>query len=158
MILRKVVLFFTAVLVALTAGRAFWVWLGENPANLSGATYVEFFQVLDRGIALPIAVTGIGGAVLAGISAILFRRDRPAFYLLLATCGLALLATIVTISVHLPINARVATWNPTALPPNYRDFLDQWWKWQQVRLVAMLAAMGLVFAAMLVRKESAQRS
>ena len=59
MILRKVILFFTSILVALTAGRAFWVWPGENPANLSGATYVEFFQVLDRGIAIPIAVTAL---------------------------------------------------------------------------------------------------
>ena len=128
---RNGMLFVTSVLVALTAGRAFWVWLGENPAHLSGATYVEFFQVLDRGIAIPIAVTGIGGTVLAGISAVLFKRDRPAFSFLLAACGLALLASLVTIFVHLPINARVATWNPTALPANYREFLDQWWRWQR---------------------------
>jgi len=85
--LRKIILFFTLVLVALTTGRAFWSWLGENPANLSGATYVEFFQALDRGIAIPIAVTGIGGTVLAGISAMLFRNDRTVCYLLLFTCG-----------------------------------------------------------------------
>ena len=156
--LRNVILFFTAVLVALTAGRAFWVWLGENPANLSGATYVEFFQALDRSIAIPIAVTGIGGVVMAGISAILFRRDHPAFYLLLAACGFGLLATFVTIFVHLPINARIATWNPTALPSNYREFLDRWWEWQQVRLVAMLAAMCLVFIGMLVRRKSREFS
>jgi uncharacterized membrane protein len=156
--LRKVILFVTSVLVALTAGRAFWVWLGENPANLSGSTYVEFFQVLDRGIAIPIAVTGIGGTVLAGVSAILFRRDRLVFYLLMAACALGLLATLVTIFVHLPINARLATWNPAALPPNYREYLELWWRWQQVRLVTMLAAMCLVFAAMLVRKESPQLS
>jgi hypothetical protein len=30
--LRNVILFFTLVLVALTTGRAFWMWLGENPA------------------------------------------------------------------------------------------------------------------------------
>jgi drug/metabolite transporter superfamily protein YnfA len=28
--LRKVILFFTSALIALTAGRAFWVWLGEK--------------------------------------------------------------------------------------------------------------------------------
>jgi hypothetical protein len=47
--MRNVILFFAAVFLALTAGQAFWVWLGENPAKLSGGTYVEFFQVLDRG-------------------------------------------------------------------------------------------------------------
>jgi hypothetical protein len=39
---RNVLLFFTALLLSLTAGRAFWVWLGENPFNMSGPTYVEF--------------------------------------------------------------------------------------------------------------------
>jgi hypothetical protein len=37
--LRNVLLFFTALLLALTAGRAFWAWLGENPFNISGQTY-----------------------------------------------------------------------------------------------------------------------
>ncbi len=156
--LQKVVLFFTSVLVSLTAGRAFWVWLGENPANLSGATYVEFYQAVNRGIALPIALIGIGAIIMAAISAFLFRRDRPVFYLLLATCIFSLLATLVTIFVHLPINAQVAAWNPTALPANYRELLDHWWGWHQVRLVVLIAAMSLVFAAMLVRKESVQRS
>jgi len=151
-------LFLTSVLVALTAGRAFWVWLGENPANLSGATYVEFFQVLDRGIAIPIAVTGMGGPMLAGISAFLFRRDRPVFYLLVATCACGLVATLITINVHLPINARIATWDPAALPPDYREYLDRWWRWQQVRHVAVFAAMCLVLVAPLVRKEAPQRS
>ena len=156
--LRNIILFLTAVLVALTAGRAFWVWLGENPANLSGATYVEFFQALDRSIAIPIAVTGIGGVVMAGISAILFRRDHRALYLLLAACAFGLVATLVTIFVHLPINARIATWNPTALPSNYRDFLDRWWEWQRVRLLATFAAMCLVFIAMLIRRKPSEIS
>jgi hypothetical protein len=58
--LRKVSLFSTSLLLALTAGRAFWVWLGENPFNMSGHTYVEFFQQLDKRIVVPIAITGIG--------------------------------------------------------------------------------------------------
>ena len=48
--LRNVVLFFAALLLALTAGRAFWVWLGESPFNMSGPTYVEFFQQLDGNV------------------------------------------------------------------------------------------------------------
>jgi uncharacterized membrane protein len=140
-------------LLALTAGRAFWVSLGENPFNMSGATYVEFFQQLDRRIVIPIAVTGIGGTLLAGISAFVHRADRKVFYLLLTACGFALVGSLVTIFVNVPINERLATWNPTALPLGYEEFLRRWWEWHQVRMVAMLAAMCLVFAAMLVRKE-----
>ena len=150
--LRNVLLFFAAVLLALTAGRAFWVWLGENPFDMSGATYVEFFQQLDRRIAIPIAVTGIGGTLLAGISALLHRGDRQAFYLLLAACGLGVTASVVTILVNVPINVQIATWNAAALPAGYEAVLRRWWEWHHVRLVAMLAATCLVLVAMLVRK------
>ena len=150
--LRNVLLFFTALLLGLTAGRAFWVWLGENPFNMSGPTYVEFFQQLDSGIAIPIAVTGIGGTLLAGVSAALYRSDRRAFYLLAAACALAVVGSLVTIVVNVPINERLATWNPAALPSDYQDDLRQWWQWHHVRLVAMFTAMCLVLAAMLVRK------
>jgi uncharacterized membrane protein len=151
-LLRKVLLFFTAVLLALTAGRAFWVWLGENPFNMSGATYVEFFQQLDRRIAIPIAITGVGGTLLAGISAALHRRAGLPFYLLMGAFGLALVGSLVTIFYNVPINERLATWNPSALPAGYEVFLRSWWRWHQVRLVAMTTAMCLVFAAMLTRE------
>jgi uncharacterized membrane protein len=147
--LRNVLLFCTALLLSLTAGRAFWVTLGENPFAMSGATYVEFFQQLDRRIAVPIAVTGIGGTLLAGLTAVMFRSNRRVFFLLIAACALALVGSLVTAFVNVPINLRVATWNPAALPSDYQDYLRAWWQWHQVRLVAMFAAMCLVFAAML---------
>ena len=149
---RNIVLFFAALLLSLTAGRAFWVWLGENPFNMSGPTYVEFFQQLDKRIVLPIAITGLGGTLLAGLAAVLCKSERRAFYLLLAACGLGVVGDLVTILVNVPINQRLATWNPAALPPGYETFLQRWWQWHQVRLVAMFTAMSLVFAAMLVRK------
>jgi uncharacterized membrane protein len=149
--MRSVLLFFAAVLLALTAGRAFWVSLGENPFNMSAATYVEFFQQLDRRIAIPIAVTGIGGTLLAGLSALAHKSDRKTFSLLLAACGFGLIGSLVTIFVNVPINERVATWNPAALPAGYEVFLRRWWEWHQVRLVAMFCGMCLVFVAMLTR-------
>jgi uncharacterized membrane protein len=151
--LRNVLLFFAAVFLALTASRAFWVTLGENPFNMSGATYVEFFQQLDRRIVIPIAITGIGGTVLAGAAALAHRADRKAFVLLLCACGSGLLGSLVTIFVNVPINERVATWNPAALPAGYESYLHQWWDWHQVRLVAMFTGMCLVFAAMLARHD-----
>jgi len=150
---RNVLLFCAALLQALTAGRAFWVSLGENPFNMSGPTYVEYFQQLDRRIAIPIAVTGIGGTLMAGLAAFAHKADRRAFLLLLAACVLGVVGSLVTILVSVPINERVATWNPTALPSGYDALLRQWWEWHQVRLVAMFCGMCLIFVAMLVRRE-----
>ena len=148
---RNALVFSASVLLALTAGRAFWVTLGENPFDMSAATYVEFFQQLDRRIAVPIALTGVGGTLLAGLAVIAHRAERRRFYLLLAACAFGVIGSLVTIFVNVPINERLATWNPTALPAGYEVFLRQWWEWHQVRLVAMFTAMSLMFAAMLVR-------
>lgn len=147
--LQRVVLFLTALFLSLTAGRAFWVSLGENPFNMSGSTYVEFFQQLDQRIAIPIAITGIGGTFLAGIAAAVYRAHRRVRYLLLLAFGLSLAASVVTATVNVPINLEVATWSPHALPPGYEDLLRRWWQWHQARLVGMMAATGLVYSAML---------
>jgi uncharacterized membrane protein len=146
---RKLVLFVAALFLALTAGRAFWVWLGENPFNMSGQTYVEFFQQLDKRIVVPIAITGIGGTVLAGVAAWMFRQQRGVAYLLALACIFGVVGSLVTILFNIPINERLATWNPKALPADYQVYLGQWWRWHHVRLVSMFVAMCLTFGAML---------
>ena len=149
---RNALLFLAALLLALIAGRAFWIWIGENPFDMSGRTYVEFFQQLDKRVAIPIAVTGVGGTALAAIAAVLYRSQRTVSYLLLLAFGLGLVGDLVTLLVNVPINNRLATWDPAALPADYQDYLRRWWDWHQVRLVAMFTATCSVFVAMLVRK------
>jgi len=40
--LRSELLFFAALLLALTAGRALWVWLDQEALDMSRQTHVEF--------------------------------------------------------------------------------------------------------------------
>ena len=149
---RDIILFIAALLTALTAGRAFWVTLGESPFSMSGATYVEFFQQLDARIAIPLAVTGIGGSVMTGIAATAHKADRRTCRLLAAACALGVVGSVITIVVSVPINNELATWSPTALPAGHELLLRRWWDWHQVRLVAVFSAMCLVFVAMLGRQ------
>src|SRR5260370_41887915 len=78
---RTITLFFTVLMVALTAGRAFWVWVAENPSALSMMTYIESFQATNRAIALPIAITGSLGFLLALVAVALSWRGPPNIYL-----------------------------------------------------------------------------
>ena len=150
---RNIVLFVAALLTALTAGRAFWVTLGESPFNVSAAAYVEVFQQLDTRIAIPIAVTGIGGTLMTGLAAFAHRGDRRTSRLLAAACALGMVSTLITIVVSVPINDAIATWTPSSLPAGYEQVLRRWWNWHQVRLVAVFASMCLVLAAMLTRRQ-----
>jgi uncharacterized membrane protein len=129
--------------------------LGESPFGMAAATWVEFFQHLDARVAVPLAVTGIGGTVLAGIAALAHRGDRAARRLLGAACAFGAIGSLITIVVNVPINEEIATWSPAELPPGYEVILRRWWNWHQARLIAAFAAMCLVFVAML-RRESAR--
>jgi hypothetical protein len=149
---RDALLFSSALAISLTAGRAFWGWMGENPFHMSGRTYVEFFQQLDRHIALPIALTGMGGPLLAAAAALAHRGQRRVVMLLSAAAVLGVVASVVTVTVHVPINQLLATWDPAALPAGYEQHLHRWSTWHQVRFTAMFIAMCAVFGAMLVRR------
>ncbi|HTJ15937.1 MAG TPA: DUF1772 domain-containing protein [Steroidobacteraceae bacterium] len=147
--LRSALLLATAILLALIAGRAFWVWLGESPFGMTGATYVDFFQHLDSRIAFPIAMIGILGPLLAGLTAALMRADRPVFYCLVAACLLGVIGVLVTVAINAPINEQIADWKPAALPAGYEDVLQTWWTWHIVRTIADIAAMCAAFLALL---------
>jgi uncharacterized membrane protein len=145
--LRRTILFFALVLVALLAGRAFWVWIAENPIDIPEATYVAFFQALDRAIENPIRFVAAGALVLSGISAILARHDRPVFYLWLATFSCVLASSLITILVHVPINHQLAGFSPAALPPCWPELRDRWWEWHKLRMLALVAGMSFAFLA-----------
>ena len=103
---------------------------------------------------MPVAITGVGGTLIAAVSAVAHRRRRQTFVLLLLACALSAVSSVVTVGVNVPINEQIATWDPGALPSGYEEILRRWWTWYQVRMVAMLAACGLVFAAMLAGRDA----
>ena len=149
---RDALLFGAALAISLTAGRAFWGWMGENPVDMSSRTYVEFFQQLDRHIALPIAITGMGGPLLAAAAALAHRGQRRVVVWLSTAAVLGVVASVVTVTVHVPINQLLATWDPASLPAGYEEHLRRWWTWHQVRFAAVFLGMCSVFGAMLVRR------
>jgi uncharacterized membrane protein len=153
---RDTLLFFAALLLALTVGRSFWATIGESPFGMSGRTYVDFFQHLDQRIHQPIAFIAMGGTLLAGLAALAFRDQRRPFLLLVTACALGIVASVATATVNVPINKIIATWDPAALPAGYEDHLRRWWMWHQVRFAALFVATCAVFLAMLTRNPSAR--
>ena len=152
--LRKTVLFLALFLVALLAGRAFWAWLLDNPANFPAQTYVAYFQVVNRVIEVPIAVMGTAALLLLGIAAAVSFRERPAFALLCAAFCCVMVSNFVTIHFHLPINRQIALFDPAALPASWPALRDQWWQYHKIRVAALLLALGLVSLAAIVLPRS----
>jgi uncharacterized membrane protein len=152
--LRKLTLFLSQLLVALLAGRAFWISLLDNPARFPASTYVAYFQIVDRAIAVPIAAMGTAALVLLALAAALSFRDRPIFLLLAAATLCVLTSDIVTVHYHLPINAQIAAFNPQALPANWPALRDAWWHYHKLRLAALTLALTLLSLATTLRTPS----
>jgi len=76
---------------------------------------------------------------------------------LLAAVGCLLLGFIVTVVVHFPINAEIATWQPADPPANWQQFRDRWLTAHAVRTVLAVAAFALLVIADPRRRARAAR-
>ena len=140
-------------MVAMTAGRAFWVWIGENPSALSMTTFIESFQATNRVIALPIAITGSLGFLSVLVAVALSWRDRPSVYLLETALPPLAASILITVMINVPINDQIMTWNASAPPADWMRLRDKWWTWHTIRAAALLAGFVLVLLGVLLRQE-----
>lgn len=120
-------------------------------------TFVAVFQGLDEAILNPLFMAAFTGAlVLTGIVAVRFGLDGdPARRWVAWAFGLYLVAVVVTMAVHEPLNLVIRdAGDPAALadPGAVRDEFheDRWVLWHVVRTIATTAAFGcLAWASVL---------
>jgi uncharacterized membrane protein len=152
---RRIVLFGALFFVALTSGAAFVVYLAYNPASMSPAFYVETMQHAIR-VLIPLAVVLNLGLFFTIVSAVLARRDRRSFYLLIAASICIIAAVLVTIFGNWPINNQIITWGINSPPPNWTELRDEWWRFHVARVATHIAGLSFLIMAALVRRDTAK--
>ena len=138
--------------VALASGGAFVVYLAYNPAGMSQAFYVETMQHGIR-VMLPLAVVLNLGLVFTIASAVLARRDRLSFYLLIAATICIVTAVLVTVFGNWPINNQIITWHINSPPSNWTELRDEWWRFHVARALMLMAALGFVILRALPHRD-----
>jgi len=151
---RRIVLFASLFFVALASGGAFVVYLAYNPANMSQAFYVETMQHAIH-VMLPLAVVLNLGLFFTIVSAVLARRDRLSFYLLIAASICIIAAVLVTIFGNWPINNQIITWAINSPPPDWTELRDEWWRFHVARAVMLIAALSFLRLRALLRRGTA---
>jgi hypothetical protein len=81
---RRIVLFLTLFSVGLTSGAAFVIWLDFNPSGLTPTFYAEKWQQAIRVFTVPLNTVAILSVLFTIAATFLSRRDRSAFFLLIA--------------------------------------------------------------------------
>ena len=132
------------IFAALIAGGMFVIWAGYDPATLSPSTYVEQQQNAIRALNVVMPVLGAIAIALTLISALLQRKDRTVFVLLVVAAAFLIISGVVTRFGNQPINALVMTWDIARPPANWTELRDQWWGFHRLRTFCGLIALALI--------------
>ena len=138
---------------ALVAGGMFVIWVGYDPAALSPSTYVEQQQNTIRALNVLMPVLGGLAILLTLTSAVLQRKDRKAFVLLIVAAAFLMVSGLVTRFGNQPINREVMTWSTQSPPSNWHEARDAWWRWHIVRTSAGLLGLGLLICGTILDVE-----
>jgi uncharacterized membrane protein len=119
-------------------------------------TFIAAFQAIDRAIVNPwFLATGFLGALISTAVAAATHLGRPTAPWVLAALLLYLVAVVVTVAVHLPLNDAIKAAGDPHLVPDpaaIRHAFDEarWAAWNLVRTVATTSALGCLCWALVL--------
>jgi uncharacterized membrane protein len=144
---------FNLLLAGLVSGTLFGIVFGYNPASLSAQAYIEQQQNAIRSLNTLMPVLGFVTIILTLTAAILQRKDRTVFILLLVSSFLFITSGLVTRFGNQPINSIVMTWDPLQAPVEWPNLRDRWWSFHVIRTVTSIVAFCLISVASLRKSD-----
>ena len=141
---KQIIRFFNVVMVALITGTIFGIWLGYNPKDLSAPTFIEQQQSAIVALNTLMPILGLITILLTLTSAILQRKEKRVFTILLIAAFFLILSGITTRFGNQPINSIVMTWDMNTPPNNWVELRDQWWTYHKIRTFTALIALCLI--------------
>jgi uncharacterized membrane protein len=149
--LQKLLRTIALLLTGLYAGAAMYSIMGISPAikEMSATSYIEFHQKLDLFMGVRMALfakIALAVNVLLLISTI---RSSAKLILLLTIIGFLLFFAelFFTLSVNVPINEKIQSWNINQPPGDWMDVRAKWVKYDSIRAVCALASFITYLAA-----------
>lgn len=97
----------------------------------------------------PLTLASVVGG-LAWLIMVRAQWDTPQFWLLALATSAMTVGAVLTLSVNIPINNQLMTWNVDAPPENMREIWSRWEKIHTIRTVLWLGAFALEVVALAV--------
>lgn len=136
--------FLNIIVVALLAGVSAGILIGFNPMTLSPSTYVEQQQNMLQALRVLMIVLVFVGTVITILAALLQRKNRITFFMLLMASAFLIVCIGITRFGNKPIDDLVMTWRVDSLPGNWMELRDQWWRLHILRVITEVVALFLV--------------
>ncbi len=154
--LRGCTLFTALFFIALISGASLVVWLDNNPAGIAPAFFIEKIQHSIRALTIALPALAATGLIATVVSAVLERRERPRFYLLLAASVCAVTGAVLTAIGNVPLNESILTWSPASPPANWPEIVASWRQFHLARTLLTTASLVLLILAVLFRRETSE--
>lgn len=131
-------------LSGIVAGAIVGTWLGEASFGSSAEQWTAYHQAVTS--AYTRAVPPVGGlALVAALAALAGSWRQPGTrWLVLAAVACLLIGLLVTLAVHFPINADIATWQVQAPPADWQQVRDRWLSAHALRSVLAIAGFAVL--------------
>lgn len=152
--LRRCTLFIALFFIAQISGASLVVWLDNNPVGIAPAFFIEKIQHSIRALTIALPVLAATGLIATVVSAILERRERLRFNLLLAASLCALTGAVLTAVGNVPLNERILTWSSASPPANWPELVTSWRKFHLARTILTTSSLVLLILAALLRRET----
>jgi Domain of unknown function (DUF1772) len=142
------------VLTGLLAGAVLGTWLSEVSLGGSSELWIAYHQAVTP--AYTRAVPPLGGlALIATLGALAAFWSNPRDRLLTLGATVCLLVgLVVTVVVHFPMNAEIATWQPATIFADRQQLQQRWLAAHALRTVAAVAGLVLLVAVGTRRRAS----
>lgn len=123
--------------------------LEPSPArrDLSGPAYTEVEQALRPHGTFMLPAIVIAVVSTAALLALVWRRGGLVRWLTLLALACMITLTVVTATVHLPINNDIERWSVQDPPSDWRAKRDRWEDWHDLRALAAVLGLGCLIGA-----------
>lgn len=139
--------------LGLLSGGTLAVLVAQGPLGASGPVFTEFMQGTAGPFTAILVPLGAVGFVSTACSLVFGRHIRAIRVLAGAALALLGIGMALTILFHLPLNAQILTWSPSAPPSDWSAVHDRWTAVHVVRTVTSIAAFVLVMVGAMLRKQ-----
>jgi hypothetical protein len=145
----KIVQFVALLLYSLVMGIHFGSWLLERPLRRteSGPLFVEVHQGRDTVAARVVPILGQAALLFLTVEVFLVRAVPAAFALSLAGLVLFVGDTLVTVTVNVPINRTMQSWQASAPPAEWKPLRDRWERFHSIRTFLIVPGFALYAAS-----------
>ena len=119
---------------------------------LDASSFLQFQRVQHVHFARfmpPLTLASVVGA-LAWLIMVRAQWNGPQFWLVALAIGVMVLGAVLTLSVNIPINNQLMTWNVEAPPQNVREIWSRWERIHTIRTILWLGAFALEVVALAV--------